>query len=144
MFNIAIPIIPIFFIADTFQTDRLCSDRFHTDMFCLGTFTSDPDSIPGPVDQDPCRPNNTPPPPPNQNKMKKLHVWCDCLLRDSRRNILHFFINLFLQLNISYMFVTENLGLHPDPDSANPGFGSGFSETGSEKVLYTNGFINHT
>jgi hypothetical protein len=41
-FNIAIPIIPIGFIADTFQTDRLCSDRFHTgtfhsDMFCLGT-----------------------------------------------------------------------------------------------------------
>ena len=45
MFNIAIPIIPICFIADTFQTDRLCSDRFHTDtfhtdMFCLGTITS--------------------------------------------------------------------------------------------------------
>ncbi len=42
MFNIAIPIIPTGFIADTFQTDRLCSDRFHTDtfhtdMFCLGT-----------------------------------------------------------------------------------------------------------
>jgi hypothetical protein len=42
MFNIAIHIIPIGFIADTFQTDRLCSDRFHTDtfhtdMFCLGT-----------------------------------------------------------------------------------------------------------
>jgi hypothetical protein len=42
MFNIAIPIVPIGFIADTFQTDRLCSDRFHTDtfhtdMFCLGT-----------------------------------------------------------------------------------------------------------
>ncbi len=42
MFNIAIPIIPIGFIADTFQTDRLCSDRFqtdmfHTNMFCLGT-----------------------------------------------------------------------------------------------------------
>jgi hypothetical protein len=42
MFNIAIRIILIGFIADTFQTDRLCSDRFHTDtfhtdMFCLGT-----------------------------------------------------------------------------------------------------------
>jgi hypothetical protein len=41
-FNIAIPIIPIGFIADSFQTDRLCSDRFqtdtfHSDMFCLGT-----------------------------------------------------------------------------------------------------------
>ena len=42
MFNIAIPMIPIGFIADTFQTDRLCShrfhtDTFHTDMFCLCT-----------------------------------------------------------------------------------------------------------
>jgi hypothetical protein len=62
MFNIAIPIIPIGFIADTFHTDRLCSDRFHTDtfhtdMFCLGTtveggeeyetiyFVSDKDSL---------------------------------------------------------------------------------------------------
>jgi hypothetical protein len=45
MFNIAIPIIPIGFIADTFKTDRLCSDRFHTDtfhtdMFCLGTYVN--------------------------------------------------------------------------------------------------------
>ncbi len=37
MFNIAIPIIPIGFIADTFYIDRFCSDRFHTDMFCLRT-----------------------------------------------------------------------------------------------------------
>ncbi len=42
MFNIAIPIIPIGFIADTFYNDRFCSDRFHTDtfhtdMFCLCT-----------------------------------------------------------------------------------------------------------
>ena len=42
MFNIAIPIIPIGFIADTFYIDRFCSDRFHTDtfhtdMFCLCT-----------------------------------------------------------------------------------------------------------
>jgi hypothetical protein len=41
-------------------------------------------------------------------------------------------------------FVTENLGLHPDPDLAKPGSGSGFREFGSEKVLDTNGFINHT
>jgi hypothetical protein len=42
MFYIAIPIIPIVFIADTFYIDRFCSDRFHTDtfhtdMFCLCT-----------------------------------------------------------------------------------------------------------
>ncbi len=42
MFNIAIPIIPIGFRADTFYIDRFCSDRFHTDtfhtdMFCLCT-----------------------------------------------------------------------------------------------------------
>jgi hypothetical protein len=42
MFNIAIPIIPIGFIADNFYIDRFCSDRFHTDtfhtdMFCLCT-----------------------------------------------------------------------------------------------------------
>jgi hypothetical protein len=42
MFNIAIPIIPIGFIADTFYIYRFCSDRFHTDrfhtdMFCLCT-----------------------------------------------------------------------------------------------------------
>ena len=50
MFNIAIPIIPIGFIADTFQTDRLCSDRFHTDtfhtdMFCLGTLKGPSDTL---------------------------------------------------------------------------------------------------
>jgi hypothetical protein len=38
MFDIAIPIIPICFIADTFQTDRLCSDRFHTDTFHTDMF----------------------------------------------------------------------------------------------------------
>jgi hypothetical protein len=42
MFNIAIPIIPIGFTADTFYIDMFCSDRFHTDtfhinMFCLCT-----------------------------------------------------------------------------------------------------------
>jgi hypothetical protein len=45
MFNIAIPIIPIGFIAETFYIDRFCSDRFHTDtfhtdMFCLCTVCS--------------------------------------------------------------------------------------------------------
>jgi hypothetical protein len=44
MFNIAIPLIPIGFIADTFYIDMFCSDRFHTvtfhtDMFCLCTIT---------------------------------------------------------------------------------------------------------
>ncbi len=38
MFNMAIPIIPIGFIADTYYIDRFCSDRFHTDMFHTDMF----------------------------------------------------------------------------------------------------------
>ena len=58
MFNIAIPIIPIGFIADTFYIDRFCSDRFHTDtfhsdMFCLGTYHFDPNADPNFLDADP-------------------------------------------------------------------------------------------
>jgi hypothetical protein len=54
MFNIAIPIIPIGFIADTFYIDRFCSDMFHTDtfhtdMFCLGTYYTSTGTVRYPI-----------------------------------------------------------------------------------------------